>query len=170
MRNNKGFSLVELIIVIAIMAVLVGVIAPNLIKYIEKSNVSADIQLCDTIHDAIVYTAADMNVRNSGEAYSLAYCELFWRTPDEDFVLMAGSAYANTSFALNVAEIVGFNPFAEDGRSFMKSRPAHTSGTIRCHVNSDCSDFIIYIDHSDNSGERRDYTYASNPDMVISNK
>ena len=37
MKNNKGFSLVELIIVIAIMAILVGVIAPQLILYIEKS-------------------------------------------------------------------------------------------------------------------------------------
>ncbi|HAL02696.1 MAG TPA: hypothetical protein DCP07_05005, partial [Lachnospiraceae bacterium] len=36
MKNNKGFSLVELIIVIAIMAILVGVMAPQLIKYIEK--------------------------------------------------------------------------------------------------------------------------------------
>ncbi|MBP3295880.1 MAG: prepilin-type N-terminal cleavage/methylation domain-containing protein, partial [Lachnospiraceae bacterium] len=29
MKNNKGFSLVELIIVIAIMAILVGVMAPQ---------------------------------------------------------------------------------------------------------------------------------------------
>ena len=36
-KNNKGFSLVELIVVIAIMAVLVGVLAPQLIKYVEKS-------------------------------------------------------------------------------------------------------------------------------------
>ena len=42
--TNKGFSLVELIIVIAIMAVLVGVLAPQYIKYVEKSRVSADAQ------------------------------------------------------------------------------------------------------------------------------
>ncbi len=36
-RNNKGFSLVELIIVIAIMAILAGAIAPALIRYIEKA-------------------------------------------------------------------------------------------------------------------------------------
>ena len=40
--NNKGFSLVELIIVIAIMAILVGVLAPQYLKYVEKSRVSAD--------------------------------------------------------------------------------------------------------------------------------
>ena len=40
--GNKGFSLVELIVVIAIMAVLVGVLAPTLIKNIEKSRESKD--------------------------------------------------------------------------------------------------------------------------------
>ena len=42
--GNKGFSLVELIVVIAIMAVLVGVLAPTLIKNIEKSRESKDSQ------------------------------------------------------------------------------------------------------------------------------
>lgn len=48
-KNNKGFSLVELIVVIAIMAVLVGVLAPQLIKYVEKSREATDIQNCDSI-------------------------------------------------------------------------------------------------------------------------
>lgn len=62
MKNHKGFSLVELIIVIAIMAILVGVMAPQLIKYIEKSNVSADTQLLDAIYDAVVYASVDPDV------------------------------------------------------------------------------------------------------------
>lgn len=41
--NNKGFSLVELIIVIAIMAVLVGVLAPQYLKYVTNSKISTDI-------------------------------------------------------------------------------------------------------------------------------
>ena len=43
-KNNKGFSLVELIVVIAIMAVLVGVLAPQFIKYVDQSRVSTDVQ------------------------------------------------------------------------------------------------------------------------------
>ena len=52
-KNNKGFSLVELIVVIAIMAVLVGVLAPQLIKYVEKSREATDIQNCDSIATAL---------------------------------------------------------------------------------------------------------------------
>ena len=59
MKNNKGFSLVELIIVIAIMAILVGVMAPQLIKYIEKTNVSSDTQLADTCKSALTTAMMD---------------------------------------------------------------------------------------------------------------
>lgn len=36
-KNNSGFSLIELIVVVAIMAVLVGVLAPAYLRYVEKS-------------------------------------------------------------------------------------------------------------------------------------
>ena len=52
-QNNKGFSLVELIIVIAIMAILVGVLAPQFIKYVESSKQSTDIQNCSEIRAAV---------------------------------------------------------------------------------------------------------------------
>lgn len=51
--GNKGFSLVELIVVIAIMAVLVGVLAPTLIKNIEKSRESKDAQNIEQIKSAV---------------------------------------------------------------------------------------------------------------------
>jgi type IV pilus assembly protein PilA len=58
-KNNKGFSLVELIVVIAIMAVLVGVLAPQFIKYVEKSRESTDIQNLSSIGDTLQTYFAD---------------------------------------------------------------------------------------------------------------
>lgn len=65
--NNKGFSLVELIIVIAIMAILVGVLAPQYMKYVEKSRVSTDIQTLESIKSAIQTVVVDPSVDVSGD-------------------------------------------------------------------------------------------------------
>jgi len=34
-RNNKGFSLIELVIVITIMVILTALLAPQLLRYVE---------------------------------------------------------------------------------------------------------------------------------------
>lgn len=59
--TNKGFSLVELIIVIAIMAVLVGVLAPQYLKYVHNSKVSTDIQNAQEVATAINVSVANGN-------------------------------------------------------------------------------------------------------------
>lgn len=63
--GNKGFSLVELIVVIAIMAVLVGVLAPTLIKNVEKSRKSKDDQNLDTVRGSITTVLADETYHNA---------------------------------------------------------------------------------------------------------
>lgn len=57
--NNKGFSLVELIIVIAIMAVLIGVLAPQYIKYVHSSRISSDISNAEAIATAVNVALSD---------------------------------------------------------------------------------------------------------------
>ena len=70
--TNKGFSLVELIIVIAIMAVLVGVLAPQFLKYVEQSRRSTDIQNAENIKTAVLADIADGKITGSsaGAAFS----------------------------------------------------------------------------------------------------
>lgn len=52
-ENNKGFSLVELIIVMAILAILVGAIAPQVISYVEGSRESKDLEIVDTVFTGV---------------------------------------------------------------------------------------------------------------------
>lgn len=63
--NNKGFSLVELIIVIAIMAVLVGVLAPTYLKFVERSRKSTDVQNVAEIVTALQVYASDPMVTDT---------------------------------------------------------------------------------------------------------
>ena len=63
--NNKGFSLVELIIVIAIMAILIVVLAPQYLKYVEKSRNSTDLQSVTEFKDACEIWAADPDADDS---------------------------------------------------------------------------------------------------------
>lgn len=52
-KNNKGFSLIELIIAIAILIILTGLLAPQFMKYIEKSREAKDMQAMDTVYSSV---------------------------------------------------------------------------------------------------------------------
>ena len=58
-KDNKGFTLVELVIVIASLAILVGLLAPQYTKYVEKSRKAADASNMDEMVKVIKVYAAD---------------------------------------------------------------------------------------------------------------
>ena len=71
-KNNKGFSLVELIVVIAIMVVLIAVLGSAILGYVEKSKYSKDISALDSLNSAIKAYAVDPNANyKSGDPYTL---------------------------------------------------------------------------------------------------
>ena len=72
--NNKGFSLIELIIVIAIMAVLVAIIAPNLTKYLGSSKKNTDKKNADELASQIQTCITDYETENG----YIGACSISW--------------------------------------------------------------------------------------------
>lgn len=58
-KDNKGFSLVELIVVVAIMAVLMGILVPTLVKNVEKSKKQKDESAIEEIRSQMQNSLAD---------------------------------------------------------------------------------------------------------------
>ena len=65
-KNNKGFTLVELVIVVAILAILVGILAPQYTKYVEKSRKAADVDNMDEIVKAVQVYAVEQGTKAGG--------------------------------------------------------------------------------------------------------
>lgn len=61
-KNNSGFSLVELIVVIAIMAILAGIAVPTYTKYIAQTNDAAVLSELDAVKTAAIAAGAKESV------------------------------------------------------------------------------------------------------------
>ncbi len=162
--NNKGFSLVELIIVIAIMAILIGVMAPQLIKYIEKSNVAADTQMCDNVRKAIYYAMMDPDVVQANDKSKEMIEDIL--QPD----ILGGRVHGldhysgdwlTCAFAVAVTESLGgWNPFDINhttGRDtdYLKSTPkSGLSLGFMTAANEDGTNFAVFVQFSDRYGEK----------------
>lgn len=58
-KNNKGFSLVELIVVVLIMAIIAVALAPQVMKWVNESRKSADASTYDSVVAAAQDALAD---------------------------------------------------------------------------------------------------------------
>lgn len=64
-KNNKGFSLVELIVVVLIMAIIAVALAPQVMKWVNESRKSADASTYDSVVAAAQDALADEDAWNA---------------------------------------------------------------------------------------------------------
>ncbi len=64
-RADSGFSLIELLIAITVMVVLVGLITPSIIRYVDRAREVRDMQTIDTIYEGINAALTDEDAYDS---------------------------------------------------------------------------------------------------------
>lgn len=107
--RNRGFSLIELIIVVAIMTILAGFLAPMLVRYINKSRLSTDINTGRELAMAITSVVADDAVKDNAVEHATPQ-------PVED---MDGNDFKKAVYEmLSVDEIKGKSKKDADGNPF----------------------------------------------------
>lgn len=101
--DNKGFSLVELIIVIAIMAILVGVVGTQVIPYLNRSREAKDLQILSAYSTAAV-SAYSMKAEKIGNTKVIVTVDASDTTDD----ITADDAVADL-----VSELAGYDKLSD---------------------------------------------------------
>ena len=73
--NKQGFSFVELVVVLAVGAVLIGVLAPALLRNTEESRMQKDESAMDEVCNAVQLAIADANTFDEVLGYSIVSLE-----------------------------------------------------------------------------------------------
>lgn len=107
-HNNKGLSVVELIIVVAIISIVVTVISVSLFRFIQRSRIEADVANANTIASAIQTALNETEIKNECKA-SMAGGFMIWAPPEQPFrVLSAAPGPGNGSlFVSTVNQYLG---------------------------------------------------------------
>lgn len=78
-RKNQGFTLVELIVVMAIMALLAGIAVPTYLGYIRKAKEQQNLLDARQLRIAVAAVMMEQNMDPDEVAENEVYMSIFWR-------------------------------------------------------------------------------------------
>lgn len=121
--NNQGFSLVELIIVIAIMAILVGIVGTQVIPYIDRAKKAKDIQIVNGYcTDAASAFASCTDQLDSSKTYTITISKESsgWTVDTMDNGGLNCTTLTNAFIELNSIDTKQPNFQSEEGKKITK--------------------------------------------------
>ncbi len=121
--NKKGFTLVELLAVVLIVAILSGVALPQYRKVVEKARLSEAESMMRTIYDSSERLAGEFGYRNFVEMYqNNASKAVFSRMDMFDSSNLPSGCSLTDSNTLTCAKFV-FVPYVlKNGRAFVQAK------------------------------------------------
>ena len=144
--GKKGLAIAAIIIgaitTIGVTSIIAGVAGPQFVKYNEKSKVSQDTQLCDTLKTAITTAMMDPSVITSANS----------GIPTNSNWQAVRTIDTNTAFGQAVTEMMGFSP--ADVESHIKS--SYGSGKangVQFKIEGG-NHVSVRIEHSDRTGNK----------------
>jgi prepilin-type N-terminal cleavage/methylation domain-containing protein len=143
--DNKGFSLMELIVVIVIMAILGVVLAPQFIRYVEQSRVAKDEASASEILRAVQIAVNEPDVYEKIIAGDTAV-EISWEKSGDTLyeINAVGSDEGDTALKNAVISVVG--------SSIERSSKTHSNDVFTVIATPD-DELGIVVTYSDTSGE-----------------
>lgn len=119
-KDNKGFSLVELIVVVLIMAIIAVALAPQVLKWVNNSRIANDRNLMDTLVSNSQTTMTNQAAYDivKGKTVELA----FSNTGDASYKLDGTTQSSGDAFVNKFAEYSGYTDWADmDGEVHTKA-------------------------------------------------
>lgn len=140
-KENKGFTLVELIVVIVILAILVGVTIGGIYGYVNKSRINTDINNASAIQSACAVIGTDKDIikamKAEAKSDSDSIVTLEWSSESGGPTASGCSGFCAFNVQNKVKEIIsGKYPKPKVAKEFILKVTCSTEGNITVTCNA----------------------------------